>query len=87
MERCGLIASRRMLKVPISFEFLSQFMVQGNEFSNIKCVKGLPEDAILIGSSFDADAQIVYLIFMHESFEEVPWGHVMPELQVEHKMP
>lgn len=69
-----MITSRKILKVPISFPLLSQLMVEGAEFLHVKCVKGLPEDAILIASHFDAYAQIVNLIFMHESFDEVPWG-------------
>lgn len=80
-----MIAGRKILRVPISFPVLSQLMVQGAEFSHVKCVKGLPKDAILVSSHFNESEQVAYLVFMHESFDEVPWGCVMPELKIEHE--
>lgn len=42
---------------------------------------GLPKDAQIAGAYFDYDRQQVGVIFEHPSFEVVPDGHLIPELE------
>ena len=40
----------------------------------------IPEDAILRGSYFDWEKDAIFLTFQHESFDEIPLGERVPEM-------
>ena len=77
---------RRIARVPISFEALVKIMTNGWEAKHTKCVKGLPDGAEFVGSTFDIDRLVVYLYFSHKDFQLVAEGSPIPNLEVIHAM-
>jgi hypothetical protein len=75
--------TKRLVRVPIAFEFLFQVMTKGFR-SNIEIIEGLPEGAKFEHLIFDSafDPRTAYFVFSHPSFEEVQEMQEIPELQV-----
>ncbi len=80
------LGNRRLARVAISVDLLKDLITVNHEVrGNLKCVKGIPEDAVFIGSSFDDDRQIAYLIFYHQSFDLMPTGSSIPIIHIGHE--
>lgn len=77
--------SRKLARVGITVEALPFFVSEGKEY-HFQCIKGVPDTAELVGYYFSDESQVLYLIFRHESFDEVPFGNSIPELRTEHKL-
>ena len=71
--------------VRLSFPALISIMEHGREFKNLRCVQGVPLDAVFLNSYFDGEKQEAVLVFMHDSFRIVSEGEVMPELKIKHE--
>ena len=78
----------RLKRVSISQELLQEMLTKGWRAGGpdqcVECTKGLPEDAEVVGSNYDHDRLIAYMLFEHGSFEDIQLGDVIPELLVEH---
>jgi hypothetical protein len=48
----------------------------------LRCVSGLPRGSAFIGSTFDPERNVAYLIVSHDSFPELTAGALIPEVQV-----
>ena len=80
------VVGRRLVAVPITFDLLIDMMREGYHLTHeVKCIRGIPADAIYHGSFTDEYKGLGYLIFAHESFEEVPYNQHIPEFVVEHQ--
>lgn len=77
---------RKIAMVRLSFPALLSIMEHGKEFNNLRCVQGVPSDAVFCNSYFDGQKQEACMVFMHDSFKIVPEGYVMPELKIEHEI-
>lgn len=84
-ERSVGVKGRRIVRVGLSFPALISIMEHGKKFNDFECIKGVPKDAAFYGSYFDAERQIAWLLFIHDSFEVVLEGEVIPELKIEHE--
>jgi hypothetical protein len=76
---------RRLVRIPISFPFLIEMMMQNNERRGTplaECTLGLPEGATFINSYTDNAVAVAYMVFQHESFEVVEAGDELPILNV-----
>ena len=66
---------RRHVKVKVSFPLLQQLCTVGAEI-NVRCTTGLPADAELVYSGIEAEHGgepiCAFLVFSHESFEDLP---------------
>lgn len=78
---------RQIVAVPVHFDLLFEMMKQGYKIGHdgtwIECTKGLPENAVCVGSFTDESSHTATLLFQHESFEPVPLGHPFPERVIE----
>lgn len=63
----------RRAEVVVSPAFLASILRLGNRVDGVVCTKGVPPDAILVGTRIDSVGNIV-LTFEHESFPEVSEG-------------
>lgn len=74
---------RRLIAVPVSVDFLTEMVTLGWQTRVdciTTCIRGLPIGATFVSSFFDNARFIAYLVFQHESFDEVPPGTMIPEL-------
>lgn len=69
----------KAVQVPISMEYLQRMMTVGESFC-ATCVDGLPHGAVFESSYYSAGERIVYLVFSHPSFTEIPIGALLPVL-------
>lgn len=74
--------------VRMSAELIEQFFAEGytmppRDGTRVRCVKGLPEGAKLVGVSEDGDFGGARLKFSHPSWENEP-GETIPEIYVQY---
>ena len=72
----------RAVRVDISDELFQQWITQGNETAAMVCTEGLPEGAEFVTSGFELGLGIAYMVFQHDSFEDVPLGEDLPRQRV-----
>lgn len=70
----------RAVRVQCAPEMLGQIFVEGKEV-HFKVDKGLPIGAHYLSSFFDEGSHVFNLIFVHDSFDEVPFGELIPPLE------
>lgn len=80
-----IASGRRIVRVAMSSQLISDMMRVGWNVKNVSCVKGIPEDAIFAGASLDNSNLEVYMFFTHPSFDIVQEGCVVPIVQVVHR--
>lgn len=70
--------------VVIADDFFSELLTVSapDEWKTIRCQKGLPEGAVLVGVDHDAERREFRFLFEHESFERGNPGDVWPILSV-----
>ena len=86
MERREMNSNRRIVRVGISFPLLFNIMQKGYRTnSEIECTDGLPEGSEYIYSYVDSHTQALYMVFRHDSFDEVEVGAIIPEAYIVHK--
>ena len=80
----SIISSRRKV-VLVSQEFFSSWWAESkpDEWQILRCDRGLPEGARLIGVALDPERQMFKFVFEHESFPELLSGDLIPELRVQ----
>ena len=61
-------------------DFIVKSCIEGKEY-HFKCIKGLPEGTKYIRAGHDELANI-FVIVEHESFPEVKYGDLIPELNI-----
>ena len=73
---------RRVL-VEVSGEYLLSWLTLGNIVcpGEAQIVEGLPGDARLVGAHYDPRGTVI-LAFEHESFPDIPEGHVLSTLDI-----
>lgn len=82
-ERFG--ANRRLVKVELTGELIKDLITEGNIITgSLKCIRGIPEDAVFICSSFHDSNQVACLIFYHKSFAPVEVGSDIPTVKIMH---
>lgn len=64
--------NRRIVNVRLSIEFILELITTGHEILGARCIDGVPEDAVFIGSFFDSSTNTVIFQFYHDSFSPVP---------------
>ena len=69
---------RRLLALLISDELIARAITPGSKVPSFEVTEGFPADARLVEARFDFDGRHVRFVFEHESFPEVPWGHLIP---------
>lgn len=70
-------------RIGVSIPFWLEMCVTGwnvGKDAYIECVEGLPAGAKYVRGWVDEQAQIVWLVVEHPSFESVLWGETIPEL-------
>lgn len=72
------VKERRFRGVAITPELLQEWMTEGwqipnGNYAGIKCVEGLPEDAVYVSAYTHASRDVV-LVFAHPSWNPVPKG-------------
>jgi len=72
----------RVKRVDTSDTLLQQWITQGNETPAMVCTEGLPEGAEFVSSGFELGLGIAYMVFRHDSFEDVPLGEDLPRQRV-----
>ena len=63
-------------------ELVQELVTQGNVIERGECIEGLPEGAVYIDASWDSWRRVLYMVFTHDSFEDVPPGEVLPVLDI-----
>lgn len=65
--------------VPISYHLIDDMVRVGWKVEyGITCECGIPKDAVLVGSFTGEMEQTGFLVYEHESFDEVPIGVSIP---------
>ena len=67
---------RRLVRVPIDNALMDNIFRSGRIPPTV--VDGVPNDAVMIGSTFDAFTNHVNVIYQHDSFAEVEPGTIIP---------
>jgi hypothetical protein len=78
------VTGRRLKQVSIAAELLIDLLAVGDVTDaaiRLQCVKGLPQDARLIGVKHDAWTRTLDLMFEHSGFEIVPSNERPPNLE------
>ena len=74
----------RLRGVPASFKLWQQMVTEGNVIEGkITTTRGIPEGAELVRSFYDELRGIVIFVFYHASFDDVPAGWRIPEIDIE----
>lgn len=71
----------RVVSIPISHEIWQDMMTKGNIVKKFECIEGLPEGAEYIHNFYDGWRNTVYLVYRHDSFDDVHLGEQMPRLR------
>jgi len=79
-------SGRRLVSVPVSFEFLRDLITKGARIPSVEVVEGLPQDALFCGTTFSESELVAYLFFIHESFEPVAQGGIVPRVMVTYRL-
>jgi len=75
---------RKLVRVAVSADLIHELIFQDHELkSGLRVVRGLPKDALFVGSSFNELELIVYFFFSHDSFDEVASGAIPPRLEIQ----
>jgi hypothetical protein len=70
---------RRLLAISITQRLFAQMITTGFEFNvPVRCIDGLPADAVLVGAFTEHPECNAYYVFYHPSFDVVPEGERMP---------
>ena len=78
---------RRIVRVGMSFDLLFDIMEFGYRIENgIECIEGVPGDAEFVDSYVDTSTRILYLVFRHQTFDEVEFGAMIPEKRIVHRV-
>ena len=85
MDRKIVSIKKHRLMIAIQPEFLKVQVMQGEHWSAGSCLVGVPPDALLIRSFYDAIEDIFGLVFEHPSFPLVLEGGVIPRLTPQFK--
>jgi hypothetical protein len=80
MNKALLKISRRMMEVL----FTKNYQEGQNVTTYIS--KGLPEDAVFLNLSYNADHDQFIMLFQSAEFEEVPEGHALPLIDIDYKV-
>lgn len=82
-----MIQDRRLRKVGVHFDLLREMIEKGYKSGGlITCDEGIPPDAVLVNSYYDAQSHAGYLIFYHPGFDVVDVGSIIPEQMVRHSI-
>jgi hypothetical protein len=74
---------RRIKQIALSQELVIELLTNGvfSDFNErLSTEEGLPEGALFAGSTYDVQSATAYLFFVHESFDEIPYGAVVPQI-------
>ena len=75
--------SRPVVRVVINQQLLDCMLREGYvSRAGIKCIRGIPDDAQLVGMAHDMDRQAVCFFYSHESFTPIPLGDPIPSFDV-----
>jgi hypothetical protein len=72
-------------KVAITHELLKHFITEGYGITSVECTDGIPDDAEFVRSYSDDELGVVYLIYHHETFSDIPPGGKVPVIAVEYR--
>lgn len=79
--------NRRLVRIDISFPLLIDMMSEDYATDGpIRTIEGIPPDSIHTGSTHDPMRDLVSLFFIHESFDEVPHGGLVPTMNISHEV-
>lgn len=75
---------RRLVAVSVHIDLLINLMREGYRTDNpLRCINGVPDDAVFVGAIDDPRSLCVYYVFHHPSFDVVPEGVQIPVITVE----
>lgn len=78
---------RKWIRVALSMDLVRELITINYEIhGSFKCIKGIPEDAVFVCSTFHDADQISYLVFHHHSFDPVPIGGDIPIVTIGHEI-
>ncbi len=80
----SLLATKqaRQVVVIVYAMMLMDYVTLGNEISATRCIKGIPQDALLTHAVYRREG-LFKLVFEHESFDEVRVGSPIPIFELE----
>lgn len=74
---------RRRKLVPVSQLFLSGQRPIAGDIWHIKCLEGLPEDAVFIELTYDHMRDVYYFCYQSAEWDEVPLGEMLPTFNLQ----
>jgi hypothetical protein len=72
--------TRNIVRVPVHMDLFQDFITQSNDLRITYCSKGLPEDAVWVGTTWDIERMTIFMFFAHETFAPVDEGAIPPDL-------
>lgn len=73
---------RRIVRVSIEPSLLQNMFTVGRTFDGVTVAEGLPEGAMCVGSAYDPQRLTAELFFVHESFDIVDTGNMVPQFPI-----
>ena len=73
---------RRIARVTVDIGFLQDMLTAGNRLDGVIVTQGLPDGAQFVGSSYDPQRLTAELFFVHESFDIVDTGNMVPQFPI-----
>jgi hypothetical protein len=77
------VNERRRKLVPVSQLFLCNQKPITGDVWHIKCVEGMPEDATLIGLTYDSQRDTYYFCYQSAEWDEIPLGGMLPTFNLQ----
>lgn len=77
--------NNRLMRVPVSYEFIVPMLRIGYISPHSVCVRGIPESAVFEYDYYDSKERLAYFVFSHPSFEELLPGDEIPVVDIEFK--
>lgn len=69
---------RRRKLVPVSAIFAHIMGARAGDVTHLKCIDGLPADAIYIGLTYDHMRDVYYFCYQSAEWDEIPLGEMLP---------
>lgn len=76
------LENRRLMQVFVPFDSVIDMVTTGFETLGMRCVEGIPADAVFVGSHMDIHTNTVVLTFYHDSFPIAYLGDDIHRLHV-----
>ncbi len=71
--------ARRIQSCRLDERMLGLLLCEG---AKVRCMSGVPADAVCVGMDFDFSTRSILVAFEHPSFEPMPMGYAIPSMLI-----